>query len=458
MSAADRSGTEHIRRLKAVTLAKGPITGAIDYDTLQALQFGRTPFLRQLATGAVVKTSCCDITLVPPPTPPTPFIGYTFGLSPGAANFAGANGVAYANGLWVAVGDGYDDGGTTATGQNIIYSRNPALGWTASPGLPFGPVFTAGAAAQGIAYGNGLWVAVGSGTDNPNTPTGKNIMYSSDPTKGWIASPGTPFGLGSSGYSIAYDGNGLWVATGRGADANGNPDGNNILYSRNPSNGWSPSPGRPFGIQSLGTGVLGVTYANGMWVAVGLAADVNGVLTGDNIMYSSDPTVGWTASLGTPFGIGTGAVTGGGIGIAYGNGLWVATGQGIDVNGTPDGNNILYSNNPSSGWSPSPGTPFGNQVPGSGECTAGGITYAYGLWAAIGLDSIDGYNIMYSTDPTTGWAKSGGLIFSAGGPPSLGSGFSGGIAYGNGSIVAAGHGVNPDGTPNTTHIYSIPAY
>ena len=445
MSAADRSGTERIRRLKALVLSKGPVTGAMDYETLQSIDFGKTPYLRQLANGAVDTENCCEI-IIPPA--PAPYPGYTFGFGGGGGNQAGANGVAYANGLWVAVGNAYSNSGGTQTGQNIIYSRNPAVGWYASPGFPFGIVGGANPAGLGIAYGNGLWVAVGYGAD-----TGKTILYSTDPTTGWSLSPGTPFGKFGYGYGIAFDGSSTWVAVGSSKDANGNPDGNNILYSTDPATGWSISKGRPFGA-ALGdyAGPLSVTFADGIWVAVGKGKDMTANSTGDNIMYSLD-AINWTASPGQPFGNGSGN----GNGVTYGNGLWVATGQGVDSLGNFNGNNILYSTDPRSEWFPSPGKPFGSNVTGSGrsECTAGGVSYSNGLWAAIGLNSIDKYNVMYSLDPKKGWEKSGGLIFSAGGGASQGSGFNGAIAYGPGGLVIAGHGVNPDGTPNRTHLYYV---
>ena len=70
MSSTDKSGTERIRRLKGITAANGPKPTKMDYETLQAIQFGKMPYLTELATGAVVEQSCCSATLVPPVGPP----------------------------------------------------------------------------------------------------------------------------------------------------------------------------------------------------------------------------------------------------------------------------------------------------------------------------------------------------------------------------------------------------
>jgi hypothetical protein len=110
--------------------------------------------------------------------------------------------VAYANGYWVAVGNG----GT------LYHTTDPTGTWTSNPqgSTTFG----------GVAYGNGTWVAVGdSGT----------LRYTTDPTGTWTSNP-----QGSSAlYSVAY-GNGTWVAVGNSGalryatEEPGIPDGSTI--------------------------------------------------------------------------------------------------------------------------------------------------------------------------------------------------------------------------------------
>ena len=385
MSSADRSGTERIRRLKAITLLNGPITGAIDYGTLQSIDFGKRPYLRQLANGAVVEESCCvkaDVQTELAPFQASP--GTPFDVSGGGSD------IAYGNGLWVAVGT---DG--LRNGNNILYTTDPSTVWTPSPNQPFG---VGGVLAGiGIAYdGKGLWVAVGQDA------SGSNILYTTDPRIGWSPSPNQPFsGSLSLGADIAYE-NGLWVAVGRDAS------GNNILHTTDPSIGWTPSPNQPFDVSGSGRSIA---YGNGLWVAVGFDA------SGSNILYTTNPSIGWTPSPTQPF-------TNGGIGVTYANGLWVA----IGVNNAIE-NNIVYTTDPRTGWTPSL-SPQGWFPP-----YFGGTAYGNGLWIAAGVDSTgNGNNLLNTNDPKTGWIATPNQPFGAG----TYFGLATSIAYANGVWVTVG--------------------
>ena len=99
---ADRSSGERIRRLKALAAANGPAAKSRDYDTWQAVQFGKTPYLRLSATGAVVEENCCSGSGSDPDQ-------YCAWNPANVRNFYPAfGGVAYGNDRWVAVGVGSD--------------------------------------------------------------------------------------------------------------------------------------------------------------------------------------------------------------------------------------------------------------------------------------------------------------------------------------------------------------
>ena len=309
------------------------------------------------------------------------------------------NGVAYANGLWVAVGDDNDNGD-----YQIWYSKNPASGWVRSSYQPFGSNGT----GYGIATdGNGLWVAVGE--EGNNEDGDYQIVWSTDPTKGWSRSSYQPFGYGGHGHGVAYA-NGLWVAVGY--HNNGEDQ---ILWSRDPRVGWTSSESEPFNQGGTGYGIAygKDTDGNDLWVAVGYDQDYGE----DQILWSRDPTDGWSRSEYEPFdsyGTGRGIAT-------DGNGLWVAVG---------DDNNdqILWSRDPTGGWNLSSYQPFGSSGTGYG------IAYNNGLWVATGYDDDNGdRQILYSMDPTRGeWSSPGYRQFG-------GYGNGNAVAYGNGLWVVVGY-------------------
>ena len=401
MSAADRSGTERIRRLKAITLSKGPVTGAIDYETLQSIDFGKRTYLRQLANGTVVDENCC--------LDSGPCINWTetsakdlwfVFIGSGTDNIPGyLGGIAYGNNRWVAVGFN-----NTVYRKNILYSTD-GVSWQESSDTPI-------VISAGVAYGNNLWVVVGRGGDE-TVSNGKNIAYSTDGIS-WQASSGTPFNSGN-GLDIAY-GNNLWVAVGQAADGTLAPTGKNILYSIDNGLSWLESSDTPFGIGPLGTykGTgFGVAYGNNRWVAVGCGVDSTGAQNGKNILYSTDNGVSWLESSDTPFGI-----KGAGFAVAYANNLWFAVGMGTDGAGVKNGKNILYSTDNGVSWQESFGTPFGNGLSNIFIGLGLGITYGNNLWVAVGCgadgaSAVTGKNILYSTDGIN-WQESPGGTFTGG--------------------------------------------
>ena len=271
----------------------------------------------------------------------------------------GGSSVAYGNGLWVAVGQNSGGGG-----NNIITSIDGQT-WSTVSGTQF-----TGGIGNGVAYENGLWVAVGSGTNT--------ILTSTNGTS-WSAVTGTTFT--TDGSAIAY-GNGLWVAVGSGT--------NTILTSTDGTS-WSAVSGTTFSSQGSG-----VAYGNGLWVAVG---------EGTNTILTSTNGTSWTAVSGATFTSG--------YGVAYGNGLWVAVGSGT--------NKLLTSTD---------GTSWSGAVSGATfTIFGGGVGYGNGRWVAVGSGT---NKILTSTDGTN-WSVTSGIT-----TPSRPLD----VGYGNGLWVVVGGGTS----------------
>jgi hypothetical protein len=277
--------------------------------------------------------------------------------------------------LWVAVGNGDDDGNRYG---NIMYSSD-GQSWTkTSTGDSFSTV------GYGVAYGtcNGtpLWVAVGDGDADGNKYG--NIMYSSDGQCWSKTSTGDSFS--ARGRGIAYgtcNGTSLWVAVG---DDTGY---GNIMYSSDGQSWTKTSTGDSFSTNGYGV-AYGTCNGTPLWVAVGS----DGTNRYGNIMYSSDGQ-SWTKTS-------TGDNFNGGYGVAYGtcNGtsLWVAVGS--DSGGGYG--TIMYSNDGQSWTKTSTGDSFSTIGYGVAYGTCNGSP----LWVAVGNDSTGYGRIMYSSDGQS-WTK-----------------------------------------------------
>ena len=284
--------------------------------------------------------------------------------------------VAYINNQWIVGGDG----ATFATSTDGNNWRD------------FKPTVTNGlTTCYSIAYGNGIWVAVGK----DGWSYGK-IMYSTDGIN-WTVSASNVFGMNGYVYKVAYgqdgSGNGLWVAVGSGA--------NTIATSTD-------------GITWIGRGSIfgtarGVAYGNGLWVAVGQGTNAMGA----NSIATSTNGFTWTIRNSNAFG--------NGYGVAYGNGLWVAVGANGGGTATSTdgitwtarsgigyydvGYNVAYGNglwvSVSSGQSFT--SPDGiTWTARANKLTSGyDVAYSNGLWVTCGyLDSTSSF-VSTSTDGIT---------------------------------------------------------
>jgi hypothetical protein len=234
--------------------------------------------------------------------------------------------VAYGNGVWVAVGSS----GALAT------ATDPTGTWTQRTSS-FGAT-----SIRSVAYGNGVWVAVGSSGA---------LATATDPTGTWTQRTSS-FGA-TTINSVTY-GNGVWVAAGN-AGA--------LATATDPTGTWTQRTSS-FGATTINS----VTYGNGVWVAVG----GSGALA-----TATDPTGTWTqrtSSFGTTF-IRS---------VAYGNGVWVAVG---------DTGALATATDPTGTWT--------QRTSSFGTTTIRSVTYSNGVWVAVG----DTSKLATATDPTGTWTQ-----------------------------------------------------
>jgi len=213
-------------------------------------------------------------------------------------------GVAYGNGLFVAVGSS----GKLATSPDGINWTQRTSSFETT-------------AILGVTYGNGLFVAVGGGGKLATSPDGINWTQR---TSGFetIAIQGVTYG------------NGLFVAVGGGGKLATSPDGIN----------WTQ---RTSGFET--NHIYGVAYSNGLFVAVGSSGK----------LATSPDGISWTQRTSS---FETNHIRG----VAYGNGLFVAVGDSGKLATSSDGIS----------WT---------QRTSSFETTAIlGVTYGNGLFVAVG--------------------------------------------------------------------------
>lgn len=203
--------------------------------------------------------------------------------------FAIGTSVVYGGGYWVGTMD------TNGGGGDTLFHSADGSNWYAVDSV-LGVEFTT--AGLGVAYGNGNYTAVGSGT--------YTILYAQNtsPPNQWKAT-GITNAFDTQGNAVAY-GNSRWIACGQ------DTGGKTIKYSGNQAT-WTDATGV---FPAAGAG-YGVDYnGSNMWVAVG-----NGSGTTSNILYSTDNGASWS-------GITSGDFLTYGSGVRYNQalGLWLAAG------------------------------------------------------------------------------------------------------------------------------------
>jgi len=241
------------------------------------------------------------------------------------------NGIAYGNGKWIAVG-GFSGGGQIAVSDD-------GSTWTAVANSQFGS-----SAINSIAYGNNLWIAVGA--------SGK--MATSTDGQTWTTVTST---FGSSAInSIAY-GNNLWIAVGAAGKMATSTDGQT----------WTD-----VNVASIfNYAILTVAYANNQWIAAGDGGKMATSVTGQS----------WTAVTGSPFQ--TFSIKS----IAYGNNKWVAV-AGMELLGAGISPFMIAFSTDGNNWTSVANTTFVDNT------RINGIAFGNNKWVAVGDDS----SVAYAND------------------------------------------------------------
>jgi hypothetical protein len=288
--------------------------------------------------------------------------------------FTGSHGryVKFINNIWIALGWSYNSDPL----KSIILSPNGS-NWRQLEQR--GGYITFDGALNNnnfVAYGNGILVTVGIGSNVPNSLNciqwynTSNFYFDFNNN---IINFNNSLGVGPFGIARAIvRGNNVFVATGR-----GNNKANTILYSINGIN-WSNSVSGGFEYFSRAGTYEGyaLCYANNMFVAGGSSEnETNTILYSfDGFNWSNSVSGGFTADRLCKY-------------IVYNNGLFVAIGAGnIDEPKT----NLLYSSN-GSNWNNA------NYVPGAvNGVNTTSLSYINNRWLAVytnqTLYSLDGSN------------------------------------------------------------------
>lgn len=250
----------------------------------------------------------------------------------GGAASAARLGLGYGAGTWVSVGQsGFLDTSTNATSWT---SRTSGLG---------------GQDIWAAAYGQSKWIIAG----------GNGLMsVSTDNGVTWTKLTSLPFGSTTIRALIyAADGGGLWVAA-AGTTIGYSPDGVN----------WKTATA------SSMTAVYGLTFGNGVYVAVGENAGVPAINTSTDCSSWTSRTVPASHTT-TKY-----------LGVTYGNSTYVVVG----VNSTPNG--IIASSSNATTWTA--------RTPASAGAQFNGVTYGATFVLCGGTAAADGV-IQTSSDGIT---------------------------------------------------------
>ena len=345
------------------------------------------------------------------------------------------NRVLQANGLWHTTGSN----GATAGPSSILWSVNGSA-WQASVSSLQFPVV-----ANGIAYGNGVWVFAASNVSNAPL----SLQYSTDGSN-WISAASVSW-TGTTAGDVIFDG-AKFIALVAGGS---NPNASNLAFSSNGSN-WS-SAGLTGGNLNFATNPQGAlaTILNSdtslltAYPATTVGSNQLVKTTVDGFTWLSTPTILGTYRISRPFYDGTvwwagfqsqpigtpPTYTGQGINRSLDNGrTWTNTGLtgGFLGGGFPNGFAILPGFSNFSFQLASTVVGLETQLT-TNLLTVTGPPIVQNFWVASGIGTTTQGSLQYSADGFT-WcnAVSGG--FSGGG--NLGQG----IGYGNGVWVAVGNG------------------
>ena len=272
------------------------------------------------------------------------------------AESAGLNGVTYGNGQFVAVGTSYNvNGNGSDTWSDVILTSPDGITWT-SRALPSDGTsgkdsdLTSGI-LEGVTYGNGQFVAVGgywtttSGANNTTINTWSDVILTSPDGITWTSAalPSGTSGTSTNSsvteaglYGVTY-GNGQFVAVGEylittsGANNSTTTTWSDVILTSPDGSTWtsralpSGTSGTSANSSVTDTGLYGVTYGKGQFVAVGGSFNYNN--NGSNTVILTSPDgITWTSPV-LPSGMFGSGINGAYlVNVIYGNGYFVAPG------------------------------------------------------------------------------------------------------------------------------------
>lgn len=179
------------------------------------------------------------------------------------------------NGIWVAVGA---PGGERT--RQIIWSDGNGKIWSDSTGDQFSN--DSSASGSTLAYGNGVWVAGGTG----GVASGTTLLYSND-GKAWTTVNDSPFGDGEGSCAVVQYLNGRFLAGGKGSA------GSTVkIWSSTNGVDWTAATGTPFGTNTSANPTK-FAYGNGVYVAVGLGSN--------NTIWKSSDGQTWSENSSSPY-------------------------------------------------------------------------------------------------------------------------------------------------------------
>lgn len=217
---------------------------------------------------------------------------------------------------------------------------------------------------RSVAFGNGMWVAVGSDATIVTSSDGATWTQQSSPTA--VVNLNTV--NGTTGYfdysSVAY-GNGLWVATGWASNGTATLSGV-VVYSSDGVN-WTVASGIPSSFHPQGP--MSVGYGGGQWVVTDGSSGSEYTSTNGMAWVAAAPTFTFVDSPSTPTGM-TNPYP-----LIFGNGTWLTS--------------SFFTSTNALSWS-------GYLSPLSTFTAQGGVeAYGSGLW--VGLQTY-GAGVWTSTD------------------------------------------------------------
>lgn len=280
-------------------------------------------------------------------------------------------------GTFVAVGESY------GTATNLTYSTDDGITWTDSNDqLDDSTNINERITAKDIAYGNGVWVAVGKNSGSSN-----GAWATSTDGANWTITQQGSVGIWSA---VATDGAGTWMAVSENSNG-GNLGSNCLMVSVDDGASWQTTQCT----SDFSSGLKGGNYTS---VAYGQhGEDDIWVVAGENgLARSSDNGATWTVVDPSPF-EGDGTT---GRYVAYGDGVWLAI-----EGGDATDNTFVKSVDGGVTW-----TTAGVQQPADVAASIAtdwrALAYGDGVWIAMADETSDNSpsgKILKSTDDGASW-------------------------------------------------------